>query len=126
VTDSTRTSGPTGTPGATEGGGRASSEGLLTEPNNPSGIIAAAFMELARKKNLAIIGTAELVLINAEGAAVEVTVREFAERMIDDHNSLNRQLNQFTKSGQFNVSDSADLIDRAANAITNTRRRLLQ
>ncbi|MFT6430355.1 MAG: putative outer membrane protein [Halopseudomonas sp.] len=83
-------------------------------------------MELARKKNLAIIGTAELVLINAEGAAVEVTVREFAERMIDDHNSLNRQLNQFTKSGQFNVSDSADLIDRAANAITNTRRRLLQ
>jgi predicted outer membrane protein len=111
--DTTRTSGPTGSPGTTGGGGSASREGLVTEPNYPSGISAGAFMEQATEKNLAIVSTAELVLKTKDGTTVDASVRQFAEKMIDEHSNLNRQLNELAENGQLDVSDSAALIDRA-------------
>ncbi|GGC86699.1 DUF4142 domain-containing protein [Halopseudomonas salina] len=118
--DTTRTSGPTGTPGTTGEGGSASREGLLTEPNYAAGIGAEAFVEQVTGKNHAIIKAAESIL-DEKSAVNDPKAREFAQQMITAHKQLNRQLIDLAGNEKIEVSDAATLIDQAQSMVLSVR-----
>lgn len=117
----TRTPGPTGTPATTGQGGSASREGLVTAPNYPSGIVASEFLEEASQKNHAIINTARLAMEPESGVAEDRDLRELAQRLIEEHEQLNRRLAALAEQEQLEYSDSAALIDQAQRMVLEVR-----
>ncbi|WP_339847352.1 DUF4142 domain-containing protein [uncultured Halopseudomonas sp.] len=118
--ETTRTTGPTGTPGTTGEGGSASREGLVTEPNYPKGISAVSFVEEATEKNHAIIDAAELALAETNTDA-NPEVRQFAQKLVETHKQLNRELAELAEAQQIEMSDSATLVDRAQSIVLSVK-----
>jgi putative membrane protein len=78
---------------------------------------AGDFVDKASAKGIAEIETAHIALEKSQSQEV----RDYAQRMIDDHTAANRELSQLAQAQGMEVSDEATLMDKGKAMVLKQR-----
>lgn len=89
----------------------------LQAANKAESISREEFVEEASAKGVAEIETAKLALEKSQNEAI----KGFAQMMIDDHRQANQKLADLAKSKDLEVSDDAELLNKAKAMVLKMR-----